>query len=394
MWRSALSETLSAPADSDRRARWGVIGYFVATGAALGTWTSRIPAIKQDLGLDDGQVTVALFAIAVGSVLAMQVVGHLADRFGSARVLGPAGLAMAASLLVPGYAGSLPVLVGGLVLFGAGHGVVDVAMNAHAMQVQRRYSRPIVITFHALFSVGGLIGSGVGAVAAQLSTPVSLHFTLAAIALALLVEASRRRLLPAEPQEAAERSRARGMSPAILLLGVLAFSCSLGEGSMADWSPLYLHDELRTSPAIAAIGYAVFSTMMAICRFLGDHLVARFGPVVLVRTCGLIAGVGMGAGLLAHHPVAAIIGFALFGIGLSCIIPQVFSAAGSRDPARAGRDLAQVSTLGYGGLLAGPVVIGVITHWTDLTTALLIPAALALVVALTAPIVRPRPVRG
>ncbi|WP_406689655.1 MFS transporter [Saccharopolyspora sp. ID03-671] len=390
-----MSETLSAPPLSARRARWGTIGYFVATGAALGTWTSRIPAIKQDLGLDDGRMTIALFAIAVGSVLAMQVVGHLADRFGSARVLGPAGLAMAASLLVPGFAGSLPVLVAGLVLFGAGHGVVDVAMNAHSMQVQRQYANPIVITFHALFSVGGLIGSGVGAVAAQLGTPVPLHFALAALGLAVLVEASRRRLLPAEPHRTSgERERARGISPAILLLGVLAFSCSLGEGSMADWSPLYLHDELRTSPAIAAIGYAVFSTMMAVCRFLGDHLVARFGPVALVRTCGLIAGVGMGAGLLAHHPVAAITGFALFGIGLSCIIPQVFSAAGTRDPARAGRDLAQVSTLGYGGLLAGPVVIGVITHWTDLTTALLIPAALALVVALAAPIVRPRPAAG
>ncbi|GAB3678290.1 MFS transporter [Saccharopolyspora tripterygii] len=367
-----------------------MIGYFVATGAALGTWTARIPAIKRDLELDDGRMTVALFAIAVGSVLAMQFVGHLSDRFGSARVLGPGGLVMAAGLLLPGYAGSLPVLVGGLVLFGAGHGVVDVAMNAHSMQVQRHYSRPIVITFHALFSIGGLLGSGAGAVAAQLDVPVPVHFTLAAAALAVLVEVSRRRLLPAEPQEAAERSRARGISPAILLLGVLAFSCSLGEGSMADWSPLYLHDELLTSPAVAAIGYAVFSTMMAICRFLGDGLVSRFGPVVLVRTCGLIAGVGMGAGLLAHHPVAAIIGFALFGIGLSCIIPQVFSAAGTRDPARAGRDLAQVSTLGYGGLLAGPVIIGVITHWTDLTTALLIPAALALVVALAAPVVRPR----
>ncbi|RRO18134.1 MFS transporter [Saccharopolyspora rhizosphaerae] len=386
-----MSDTLCAPPDSARRARWGVIGYFVATGAALGTWTARIPAVKQDLGLDDGQMTLALFAIAVGSVLAMQGVGHVIDRFGSARVLGPTGLAMAASLLVPGFGGSLPVLLAGLVLFGAGHGVVDVAMNAHSMQVQRHYSRPIVITFHALFSVGGLIGSGVGAVAAQLGAPVSLHFALAAGSLALLVEVSRRRLLPAEPRVVPERSRARGMSPAILLLGVLAFSCSLGEGSMADWSPLYLHDELRTSPAIAAIGYAVFSTMMAVCRFLGDHLVARFGPVSLVRSCGLIAGTGMGAGLLVHHPVAAIIGFALFGIGLSCIIPQVFSAAGTRDPARAGRDLAQVSTLGYGGLLAGPVVIGLITQWTSLTAALLVPAALALVVAAAAPVVRPRP---
>ncbi|MFC7343799.1 MFS transporter [Saccharopolyspora griseoalba] len=385
-----MSEALVENTEVERRARWGVTGYFVATGAALGTWTARIPAVKQDLELTDAQVTIGLFAIAVGSVLAMQVVGHLSDRFGSARVMGPAGLLMAGSLLLPGFAGTLPVLVGGLLVFGAGHGTVDVAMNSHALQVQRRYSRPIVITFHALFSVGGLLGSGIGALAAQLGVPVPWHFALVAAALAALVTASRRVLLPAETS-AAERAggRPRGISPAILLLGIVAFSCSLGEGAMADWSPLYLHDVLLTSPAVAAVGYAVFSTAMAVCRFLGDHLVARFGPVALVRTCGLVAGTGMGLGLLLHHPAAAIAGFALFGMGLSCIIPQVFSAAGSRDPERSGRDLAQVSTLGYGGLLAGPVVIGLVAHWTGLTAGLAVPAALALLAALAAPLVRP-----
>jgi MFS family permease len=383
-----LSETTVAV---PQRARWAVTAYFVSTGAALGTWTARIPAIKQDLGLDDGQVTLALFAVAAGSVLAMQAVGHLADRFGSARVLGPAGLAMAAGLLLPGFAGSLPVLLVGLLVFGAGHGTVDVAMNTHAMQVQRSYGRPIVSTFHAMFSVGGLLGAGVGALAAHASIGAGAHFALVAAALAAVLLRARRELLPPEaPAPSGFSPRQRGISPVILFLGVLAFFCSVGEGSMADWSPLYLHDVLETSPAIAAVGYAVFSAMMAVFRFLGDFLVARLGPVLLVRCCGAIAGTGLGTALLLHHPVAAIIGFALFGIGLSCIIPQVFNAAGSRDPNRSGRDLAQVSTLGYGGLLAGPVVIGLISGWTDLSTGLAVPAALALLVALSAPAVRPR----
>ncbi|RKT86669.1 Fucose permease [Saccharopolyspora antimicrobica] len=374
-----------------QRARWAVTAYFVSTGAALGTWTGRIPAIKQDLGLDEGQVTLALFAVAAGSVLAMQAVGHLADRYGSARVLRPAGLAMAASLLVPGFAGSLPVLLVGLLLFGAGHGTVDVAMNTHAMQVQRGYGRPIVSTFHAMFSVGGLLGAGAGALAAHASIGVGAHFALVGAALAAVLLMAGRELLPPEAQvRSGSAPRQRGISPGILFLGVLAFFCSVGEGSMADWSPLYLHDVLETGPAVAAIGYAVFSAMMAVFRFLGDFLVTRLGPVVLVRCCGAIAGTGLGTALLLHHPVAAIIGFALFGIGLSCIIPQVFSAAGSRDPSRSGRDLAQVSTLGYGGLLAGPVVIGLISSWTDLSIGLAVPAALALLVALSAPAVRPR----
>ncbi|MER7014186.1 MFS transporter [Saccharopolyspora sp. NPDC000359] len=374
-----------------QRARWAVTAYFVSTGAALGTWTARIPAIKQDLGLDEGQVTLALFAVAAGSVLAMQAVGHLADRFGSARVLGPAGLAMAAGLVLPGLASNLPLLLVGLLVFGAGHGTVDVAMNTHSLQVQRGYGRPIVSTFHAMFSVGGLLGAGVGALAAHASMSAALHFALVAAVLAAVLLLARRELLPAEvrpPSAAAPRQR--GISPGILFLGVLAFFCSVGEGSMADWSPLYLHDVLGTSPAVAAVGYAVFSAMMAVFRFLGDVLVARLGPVLLVRCCGAIAGTGLGAALLLHHPVAAIAGFALFGIGLSCIIPQVFNAAGNRDPNRSGRDLAQVSTLGYGGLLAGPVVIGLISSWTDLSTGLAVPAALALLVALSAPAVRPR----
>lgn len=374
-----------------QRARWAVTAYFVSTGAALGTWTARIPAIKQDLGLDEGQVTLALFAVAAGSVLAMQAIGRLADRYGSARVLTPAGLAMAASLLVPGFATDLPMLLVGLLLFGAGHGTVDVAMNTHAMQVQRSYGRPIVSTFHAMFSVGGLLGAGVGALAAYASIGVGVHFALVGAALAAVLLPASRELLPPEAKvPSGSAPRQRGISPGILFLGVLAFFCSVGEGSMADWSPLYLHDVLETGPAVAAIGYAVFSAMMAVFRFLGDFLVARLGPVVLVRCCGAIAGTGLGTALLLHHPVAAIIGFALFGIGLSCIIPQVFSAAGSRDPSRSGRDLAQVSTLGYGGLLAGPVVIGLISSWTDLSIGLAVPAALALLVALSAPAVRPR----
>ncbi|MEV6226324.1 MFS transporter [Saccharopolyspora shandongensis] len=382
-----MSETTVAV---PQRARWAVTAYFVITGAALGTWTARIPAIKQDLGLDDAQVTLALFAVAAGSVLAMQIVGHLADRLGSARVLGPAGIAMSASLLLPGIAGNLPALVAALLLFGAGHGTVDVAMNTHALQVQRRYGRPIVSTFHAMFSVGGLLGAGAGALAAHAAIGVGAHFALVAAALGVVSLIARRALLPPEAPATGKPVRQRGISPGIVFLGVLAFFCSLGEGSMADWSPLYLHDVLQTSPAVAATGYAVFSAMMAVFRFLGDFLVARLGPVLLVRCCGAVAGVGLGGALLLHHPVAAIIGFALFGIGLSCIIPQVFNAAGNRDPSRSGRDLAQVSTLGYGGLLAGPVVIGLVTSWTDLTTGLAIPAVLAAFVALSAAAVRPR----
>ena len=375
--------------DHLRRARWAVTVHFVVTGAALATWTSRIPAIKRDLGLSAAGVTLALLAVAGGSVLAMQVVGHLTDRFGSARVMVPGGVGVSLSLLVPGFANSLPLLVLGLFLFGAGHGATDVSMNTQAVALNRRYSRPILSTFHAMFSVGGLLGSGAGALAAQVGLGAGENFAIVAAVLVALVLIARPALLPPEPTaDVAESAGRRGIPLAILFPGVLGFACSLGEGSMADWSPLYLHDELGASPSLAAIGYGVFSACMGLFRFLGDRLVVHFGPEKLVRGCGLVAGTGLGGALLLHHPAAGIVGFGLFGCGLSCIVPQIFNAAGNRDPERSGRDLAQVSTLSYGGLLAGPVLIGLTAQGLGLTAGLAIPAALALLLAASARAVR------
>ncbi|MCA1188799.1 MULTISPECIES: MFS transporter [unclassified Saccharopolyspora] len=388
-----MPETTPAePGAAARRARWAVTAYFVVSGFALATWTARIPTIKQDLGLDDGGVTLALFAVAAGSVLAMQVCGHLTDRFGSARVVPPAGALVALSGLAPGLADGLGTLVAGLVVFGAAHGTIDVAMNSHAVRVEQRYRRPIMSTFHATFSLGGLLGAGSGALAAHLGMSPAAHFALTGAALLALSLLARPALLPPEPAPpAADGPRVRGFPMAIVFLGALGFFCSVGEGSMADWSSVYLHDELGTGTGFAALGYAVFSATMGLFRFLGDGLVRRFGPVPLVRVCGVVAGSGLGVALLLHHPVAALGGFALFGVGLSCIVPQIFSAAGHRDPARSGRDLAQVSTLSYGGLLAGPVFIGLLAQGFGLSVGLAVPAALALLVAVAAGAVRPEP---
>lgn len=400
MWRCALSERTdlrTRPGRVARRARWAVTFYFVLSGTALAAWTARIPSIKESLRIDDAQITLALFAVAGGSVLSMQIVGHLVDRFGSARVMAPAGVLIAITTVLPALATDLTTLVISLLLFGMSHGMVDVAMNTQAVRVQRDYGRPIMGAFHAMFSAGGLLGAGAGALAAHLEITPLANFVLVALVLGGLSFFAFPALLPQEPRtraESAERTGRWSIPPAILFLGLLGFFCSVGEGSMADWSSLYLHDELRTSPTVAAIGYAVFSAAMGVFRFLGDRLVERFGPVSVVRVCGTIAGVGMGTALALHHPVAAVIGFGLFGIGLSCIVPQVFSAAGNRDPERSGRDLAQVSTLAYGGLLAGPVVIGLVASRFGLTLGLAVPALLALLVAASATALRPRPAGG
>jgi MFS family permease len=171
------------------------------------------------------------------------------------------------------------------------------------------------------------------------------------------------------------------LAPGVLLLGTLVFCCLVGEGAAADWSTVYLRDNLGAAEGLATVGYAAFSAMMVAGRLVGDRLTARFGPVLLVRACGVLAAVGLAAGLLVGAPLAGIIGFGCLGAGLSCIAPQVFSAAGSRDPAVAGQAIARVAGLGFLGFVVGPVVIGFAARLVGLPHALLIPAVLALFVA-------------
>ncbi|MFE4824994.1 MFS transporter, partial [Streptomyces sp. NPDC056704] len=189
------------------------------------------------------------------------------------------------------------------------------------------------------------------------------------------------------PAESADHGVIR--SPELWFLGTLAMCALVGEGTAADWSAVYLHEGLGSSPAFAAAAFATFSITMTVGRLFGDRLTTRFGPVALVRACGVLASAGMTAALLIDRPWAGVVGFACLGAGMSCIAPQVYSAAGQRDPARAGAALSLVVSLGYVGFLVGPLVIGGVSTIVGLPVALGIPALLVFLVALGAPALRP-----
>ncbi|RCG20143.1 MFS transporter [Sphaerisporangium album] len=416
-----------------RRARLAVYVTFAIPGIALGVWTARIPAIKERLALGDGQLSLALLAVAAGALAGMQVIGRLVDRHGGANVMVPLAFAQAVVLLLPAAMPDLIGLAASLALFGVVHGMLDIAMNAVAVEVERAWRRPLMSSFHAVFSVGGFAGAAIGGLFAHAGVGAWPTFAVTAALLAVLAAVGSLPILRAMPAvRAAEAGRyassisavpgdaaptkatdttetaetdaaaspgapgTNGGTPArantgalsVLFLGLLAFCCMIGEGASADWGSVYLREDLGSSAGLAAAAYATFSIMMTAGRLAGDRLAARFGPVALVRSCGLLAGTGFAAALLVGHPVAGIIGFGCFGAGLSCIVPLVFSAAGNRDPARAGRALARVAGLGYTGLLTGPVLIGGASEAIGLPRALAIPAALALFVALAAPAVR------
>ncbi|MFF3438609.1 MFS transporter [Streptosporangium sp. NPDC002721] len=374
------------------RGRVAVYLLFLLAGMAIGTWTARIPSIKQGLGLSEGELSIGLLGIAAGAIAGMQVVGRLVDRYGSVKVMLPMAFAQGIVLVLPAFAPNLIGLAVALFAFGAVHGTLDVAMNANAVEIEQATGRPIMSSFHAVFSIGGFLGATTGGLLAQVALSPGLTFAaVAAVTVALALWAARWALPLTARATPTGTGPATGGGGGVLLLGVLAFCCMIGEGAAADWSSVYLSESLNSSDGFAAAAYAAFSIMMTAGRLAGDKLATLLGPVKLVRACGALAAAGLGLGLLADHQIAAVIGFGCFGAGLSCIVPQVFSAAGRRDPAQAGKALARVASLGYVGFLSGPVLIGGAAELIGLPRALAIPALLALFVALAARALRTPP---
>ncbi|MER5183084.1 MFS transporter [Streptomyces sp. NPDC002896] len=384
-----------------RRARIATSLLFLLFGTALGAWTSRIPGVKSHLGLSDGLLSLALLAFAVGAITGMAGLGRLVDRYGSTGVMVPTALLEGLLLMPTAYAPTLATLVLALFLFGLAHGTLNIAMNANALVLQRVWGRPIMSSFHAVYSIGGFLGAAAGGLCARADVSVGTTFVSVGGIVVLMALWAARWALPAAMMPAVERETSAG-APAkrvtrsfdLWFLGILAMCALVGEGTAADWSAVYLHESLGSTPGFAAGAFAAFSVAMTVGRLLGDRLAARFGPVNLVRFCGVLASVGMATALLIGRPVAGIIGFACLGAGMSCIAPQVYSAAGQRDPAHAGAALSLVVSLGYVGFLVGPIVIGSVSTFTGLPAALGIPALLVLVVALSASALRPPGHRG
>ena len=385
-----------------RSARIAILAHFFVLGASTATWAARLPAIKAALHLSDYHLGLALFAVPAGSVLTLAASGRITDRFGAVRVLRIAGVCVPVALFTMGLGPqfhSLPLFLPALVIYGALGGLLDVAMNACGARLEVAYGRQILSSLHAGYSIAGLAGAGIGGIFAALAIGPLPTFAVAAAGLvALAVIAGRRVVLPSvAPHEdrpgGPPRLSARQISVVIWVLGLLALCGQLGEGAAGDWSAVYIHD-LGSSAGVAATGLAAFSITMAAGRIVGDRLATRFGSVVLVRASGLVAGLGLAAGLLIRSPAAAIAGFALLGAGLAGIFPQIVSAAARLDPERAGKNIGRIAAVAYTGLLGGPVAIGALASGVGLRDALLVPAALAVLVAALAGVMSPHEGRG
>ena len=369
-----------------RAARISVIGAFGLHALAMGTLGPRIPALQEQTGAATGELGIALSGLAVGLFVGTRLAGPADRAFGERRVLRAGMPLLAAGLIAPAFAGNLVTLTAGLVLLGLASGLLDVAMNAAAVRVERGIGRPIMGSFHGVWSAGVLVSGLVAAGAAAVGAGPDVHFTAMAAALVAVSLVALRGLLAPEPmpEDAHRGGIAAGLrSTPIVLLGAIAFCALVAEGAAADWTAVFLRDALEARESTAALGVAGFALGMTAGRFVADRVVARFGPVLVVRAGGLLAAASLATALLAPNPATAFPGFVLLGVALAAIVPVVFSAAGNVRNAPPGA-LGWVVTFGYLGAIVGPALIGLATHAVSLRAALLVPVAAGLVIALLA----------
>ncbi len=361
---------------SVRRDRVATSVLFFANGFGFGGWSAAIAPMQRALGLSNGELGLLLFMLAAGAVSFMPLAGVVGPRLGgTGKVARGAGLAFSACFLLAALApGAWTLAVVGLAI-GASNGLMDVTMNGHASAVERAWGKPIMSSFHAAFSIGGLAGAGFGA--ATLALGAGWRGLLVGLGVSglAMIGAATRGLSPGAPQKSSESPF--GWPPRALIgLAAIAFFCFIVEGAMVDWDGVYLVS-LGVAPAAAPLGYAAFAATMIAGRLFGDAVVSRMGRLPAVGGGAALAAVGLALAVAWPSLASAALGFALVGAGLSNVVPALFSesAAHTSTPTRG---IAAVATAGYTGLLAGPPLVGAIAAASDLRVAIAALAGMAL----------------
>ena len=368
----------SARRTAVRRSQWAVASLFGALGFSYGTWTSRLPAIKANLGLSTSQVSVVLLFAALGAIFSFPVTAAALHRLGSRGASLLSGGLLAGGLVVLGLAPNWIFACVVMCLYGVIASTMDVAMNAQGVEVERATQEPVMSRLHAVFSLGTMSGAFFASAITSVATSVPLHFAVAAVVVLAAVLLPRAGLIAdAKPIEGGTRSFAlpRG---AALLIGAMAFLGMIAEGSMVDWSTLYLRERTGASQQVAPLGIASLQGAMLVTRWFGDRARVRWGARQLLFAGSLLAGVSLAVALVLGGVVPALVALALFGIGVATVSPCVY-AAGARE---GGVALAAVMTLGSLGFLIGPLLIGAVSQATNLSWGLSVVAAAAFALAL------------
>jgi MFS family permease len=379
-----MTEATQPTKPATLRPRLAVTALFLANGNAIGLWAASIAPIKIGFDLSDFELSMVLLAFAVGAILTMTVTGHIQARFGSARVALWSSLAFALVLPLPGLMPNLVTLALAILVFGACNGAMDVAMNGHGAVVERLRGRPIMSSFHAAFSLGCLLGSGIGRVVLTAGYGPLATMGAASVFAFVLILATATSLSVPEEGSAEPPVGFAWPSRAVLLIGGLAFLCMFAEGAIAEWSGVYLVSAAAVTTAVATSGYSGFSLAMTVGRMFGDRIVHALGAARVVVLGAAIAALGIGLTLAVPRVEIAVIGYALAGIGIANIVPVLFSAGGNAVAGHPGVGVAMAATCGYAGFLLSPPLIGVFAEVFSLRVALISLAVALAIVALAA----------
>ncbi|WP_327123255.1 MFS transporter [Streptomyces sp. NBC_01727] len=366
---------------SSARLRTALTVFFALDGFLFAGWVVRIPAIKHQTGASASTLGLALLGVSAGAVITMMLAGRLCRRFGNHPLTVVCGALLSLAIALPAQTHSALALGLVLLVFGAAYGAMNVAMNSAAVDLVAGLRRPVMPSFHAAFSLGGMLGAGLGGLVAGGLSPATHLFILTGVGLlvtaaagpTLLRHPAPRAATAADPAEPPRRmaGRARNL---VLLFGVIALCTAYGEGALADWSALHLTQDLHARPGVAAAGYSLFALAMTVGRLTGTALLERLGQTRTLAAGGATGAAGMLLGSLAPTTWLALLGFAVAGLGLANIFPVAVGRAGEL----AGPSgVAVASTIGYGGMLLGPPAIGFLADWFSLPLALTTVAVLA-----------------
>ena len=357
--------------------RLSVAIFFFINGFTFANWVARIPEVQQRYGFDNATLGTVLLCAAVGALLAMPFTGVLTVRFGSRVLTIAAALFFCAAVPFISLLNTFWPLAFLVFIIGAVSGALDVAMNAQAVLLEKRIQKPIMSSFHAVFSVGTAIGAGSGALFTRWQVPLGVHFWIVAALGIVAILLAMPKLLPDDPhQNTADAPAFQLPTKAILPLGLIAFCGMMGEGSMADWSALYVNKTVGQSESIAALAFGAFATAMTIGRLLGDHFTQKWGEWRMLVGSSLVAFLGLLLLIAVPQIAAVMVGFFLTGVGLAVVVPIVYSAAGNTPGVSPSVGIAMATTIGYAGFFVGPPSIGYLADAFSLRWAFLFPLGL------------------
>jgi MFS family permease len=347
------------------RTRLSTSAIFFANGFGIGSWAADLPKVKAMLALSDAQLSVALFAMAGAAILSMPFAGVICGRLGGASAaLRYTSVCFGLVLCLPGLATSLPILTGATFALGAFNGLMEVPMNAHATVVERNWGAAIMSSFHAAWSCGGLVGASLAGLLIAAGVPTPFLFVIGGTIVLAIAFASGPQLGAREARTAPEKAF---VWPERKLVGLclVALLGMLMEGAMADWSAVYLNSVVKLAPAVSAGGYAAYAFAMLSGRSFGDYAVRALGRIRLIMLGAALAAGGTLVAVVAPSPVGAVAGFCLVGLGLSNLVPTVFSASAAMTSSPA-LGISMAATIGYAGFLLGPPLIGAVASFSGL----------------------------